>query len=193
MNPTAPLSGETLEQALTADRFDVVTPIVIVGLLRAAAQPGHVTMSLDGCGTWHDVPTSLITEARPIGRYKCGDHDHPVARVGLISHVEDEQATGDVARFLLDALAAASTRQAGPGGMHTASDEVTWQTTPTMGQASPAGIEGAARPLSGPCGPAGVYQCQHFFVRYNCHPLSEFGLYRPCYRMVQHCGCVYTA
>jgi hypothetical protein len=202
MNSTQSVSGEALEQALAADNLaadnlGTAAPIVDV-LLKVAAEPGYVSVSIDGCETWHDIPTSLISEARLIGRQKCGDHAHPVAMLVLKSRLEESEVTGDFIQFLLDALRIRTIqgtgvrRFAGSLGDDDARSTIRRVSRIGRGPWGPGGFGGGGVFGDDPCGPGGTYECNYYWVEYNCSPLAPL-TYIPCYSLVRHCGCTYTA
>jgi len=202
MNSTQSVSGEALEQALAADNLaadnlGTAAPVVPV-LLKVAAEPGYVSASTDGCETWHDIPTSLISEARVIGRQKCRDHAHPVAVLVLKSRLEESEVTGDFIRFLLDALRGQAIqgtevpRFLGSLGEDDAGSTI--RRVSRIGRLP--GVPGFGGGVVGvdpdDCPPGMHYDCDVLIVEYNCSPLEPFGIYQACFKTFVWCGCTMT-
>jgi hypothetical protein len=95
----ASLDGAGLEKALAQGSLD--RPATqLIGMMKASAEPGHVSFAPAGCGSWVDIPSAMIAEAQHIGHQPCEDHSHPVFRI-VLNEPADPQA-----KVLLQLIAA---------------------------------------------------------------------------------------
>lgn len=77
-------TGKTLESALNDKSFEQVRPdIQLVGMVKKSDKEGYVSFTQSGCGTWVDLPSTMIERAEFIENRTCKDHSHPVMKVVL--------------------------------------------------------------------------------------------------------------
>jgi hypothetical protein len=75
-------TGKTLESALNENSFEQVRPdIQLVGMVKKSDKEGYVSFTQSGCGTWVDLPSTMIERAEFIENRTCKDHSHPVMKI----------------------------------------------------------------------------------------------------------------
>jgi hypothetical protein len=72
-------------------------------MVKASDKQGYVAFSFSGCGSWVDIPTSMIETAERAGTRACSDHSHPVMRINLKA---PSSAEGQILQALLSQSAA---------------------------------------------------------------------------------------
>jgi hypothetical protein len=76
------LDGAGLEKALADGKFEQSTSH-LTGMVKPSGNSGHVSFTLAGCRSWVDIPSSMITDARYVGKQVCEDHSHPVFQLSI--------------------------------------------------------------------------------------------------------------
>lgn len=62
----------------------------VTGMVRTSDRDGSFQLSVDSCQTWVDVPLASLEEVEVLGRRSCGDHSHPLVRIGLAEPGESD-------------------------------------------------------------------------------------------------------
>lgn len=97
------MAGDSIKFTSTLDMFDQLnsTPITvaIVGLVKPDEGNADILhFSLHGCGGWVQVPSDMVERYQPLGKTRCGDHQHDAVRLHL---KRPEDNTGRVLADLL--------------------------------------------------------------------------------------------
>jgi hypothetical protein len=76
-------TGSSLEEALRSGKLEESGSLELVGMVKAAEEPGKISFTRTDCDSWVDIPTNLIDSAEQLGQRSCGVHSHPLFRVQL--------------------------------------------------------------------------------------------------------------
>jgi len=82
------MAGDEIGFTSTSDMFEqlssVPNTIAVVGLVKPdedASDSFHFSFS--GCGAWVTVPGGMVERFQPLGKARCGDHQHDLVRLHL--------------------------------------------------------------------------------------------------------------
>jgi len=84
--------GDWIEFTSTFDMFTQLRhmPVAVVGMIKpAGGDVDGIDFSLRDCEHWVPVPGSLIDRYQPLGKVRCGDHQHDFVRLHL-KRLDDE-------------------------------------------------------------------------------------------------------
>jgi hypothetical protein len=129
-------TGAALEQALASGELDSGST-TLTGMVKASDKQGYVAFSLTGCGSWVDIPSSMIERAERAGTQTCAGHSHPVMRIALKA---PSTAEGQILLALLNQSPGGAPPYAVPGDAFPGG---------TQELAFPGGTPGFAMPFAG--------------------------------------------
>jgi hypothetical protein len=113
------LSGAELERAVNDGRLDEEhsNTTLFDALVRKSKKKDHIGLSVAGCDSFVDVPSTLIASAEKTGFAMCGDHGYPRMRIALT--ISDDPIAQILSRLLAmrnNAVAHSSFRPDHPAG-----------------------------------------------------------------------------
>jgi hypothetical protein len=77
-------TGQSLVAALKENSFENITSNVgLTGMVKKSEKEDYISFTQSGCGTWVDLPVSMIEKAEFLEMRTCKDHAHPVMKVTL--------------------------------------------------------------------------------------------------------------